>query len=71
MGAMKDWAMTHSECPMCGKCFLPWEAKHDMQDKRLATCSQNCELELTKAQNECADYQEDTWKQETNKAQKD
>ncbi len=26
MGKVKDFAMTHAECPVCGRCFLPWES---------------------------------------------
>lgn len=27
MSKVKDFAMTHQECPVCGRCFLPWETK--------------------------------------------
>ena len=27
MGKVKEFAMTHAECPVCGRCFLPWETK--------------------------------------------
>jgi hypothetical protein len=25
MGAVKEYAFSHHECPICGRCYLPWE----------------------------------------------
>lgn len=58
MGGMKSWAFTHTECPVCGRCFLPWETKHKMQDLRFTTCSQQCEDESKKVFEEIADTQQ-------------
>lgn len=44
MGKVKDWMLTHQECPICGKCFLPWE-RHDEDRGILTTCSTKCDNE--------------------------
>lgn len=54
MGKVKDWAMTHQECPVCGKCFLPWERK-EKDNGILTMCSDICDNEASQLMDEMSD----------------
>lgn len=60
MGRVKEWAMEHQECGVCGVLFIPMDAMADGHEIDLGfpTCSQKCWSEYCQVMNAIADDKE-------------